>query len=85
MPSYVQSTYFARLFNAASRYVNVLLLSGDPTESISSRAWRSGWTRTVRVINACFWWQNNHCRGAYNKEVAAARAYIALAPTKHSD
>lgn len=69
-------SYFSNLFNAASRYANVLLLNGSPTESISSRACRSGWVRTVRVINAVFWWQSNHCRGADNKEVEAARAYV---------
>ena len=68
----------SRLFSASSQWLNVLLLGGHPNESISGRAYREGWTRTVRFINALFWWQSHHCRGAYIKDLEWAANYIAL-------
>lgn len=49
------------LFNA--------LLGGWGDETLSERAWRQhmkGNTLPARCINAVYFWQNNHCRGAYN-------------------
>lgn len=44
---------------------------GDRAESFSSRSWRESlsgderWLRVVKNINRVFFWQSNHCRGAY--------------------
>ena len=67
--------YLARIGSCLSHLANVILLNGHPNESISGRAWRNGW-RIVPLINALFFWQNNHCRGAYSADMAWAIEYL---------
>jgi hypothetical protein len=56
---------FDHLFNVA--------LGGSVHESISSRAYRleqgndKYFKHLAKCINCMFWWQKNHCRGAYAK------------------
>ena len=49
------------------------LLGGMADESTSSRAHRQQdkrrWRIARRAINALFWWQDDHCAGAYREEV----------------
>lgn len=58
---------------AFDQWVNVLL-RGDPDESLSSRAHRMRlkghrwWGWTAKAINALFFWQTDHCRGAFEAE-----------------
>lgn len=59
---------------AADQLINAVL-GGRPSETLSVRAYRLGvlggdtrWRRVVWIINKLFWWQKNHCRGAYAKE-----------------
>ena len=56
---------------AADQLINAVL-GGRPSETLSVRAYRlgvldgrRGWRRVVWFINKLFWWQKNHCRGAY--------------------
>ena len=56
---------------AADQLINAVL-GGRPSETLSVRAYRlgvldgrTGWRRVVWFINKLFWWQKNHCRGAY--------------------
>ena len=56
---------------AADQLINAVL-GGQPYETLSVRAYRlgvldgrRGWRRVVWFINKLFWWQKNHCRGAY--------------------
>ena len=56
---------------AADQLINAVL-GGRPSETLSVRAYRlgvldgrTGWRRVVWFINTLFWWQKNHCRGAY--------------------
>ena len=56
---------------AADQLINAVL-GGRPSETLSVRAYRlgvldgrRGWRRVVWFINKLFWWQRNHCRGAY--------------------
>jgi hypothetical protein len=49
-----------------------LLVGESPRSTLSATAWRKrdhkywGWTH--RAINALFFWQANHCRGAHAAE-----------------
>ena len=59
---------------AADQLINAVL-GGWPDETFSARAYRigvldgrKGWRRVVWFINKLFFWQRNHCRGAYAKE-----------------
>ena len=56
---------------AADQLINAVL-GGRPSETLSVRAYRlgvldgrRGWRRVVWFINKLFFWQRNHCRGAY--------------------
>jgi len=45
------------------------LLGGWADETLSAHAHRAGWTWRKRLINALFWWQDDHCRASYEAEV----------------
>lgn len=46
-------------------------------ESISGRAYRQ--SQGIRhVINAIFFWQDNHCREAYLKDIERAKALVEM-------
>ncbi len=68
------ATYAKSVGIAADQLINAVL-GGRPSETLSVRAYRLGvlggdtrWRRVVWVINKLFFWQRNHCRGAYAKE-----------------
>lgn len=61
------------------------LLGGWADETLSARAYRrhvtsTRWRRTMKVINAAFFWQDDHCRSAYISE--QARRHL---PTAYRD
>ena len=45
------------------------MLFGKPDETLSARAWREKRKPLIALINGFFFWQNNHCRGAYAQEL----------------
>lgn len=59
--------YLGRVWSAFSQLLNVVFLFGHPNESVSGRAYREQWF-AERLINAMFFWQSRHCRGAYNED-----------------
>ncbi len=59
---------------AIDQLVNTLC-GGWPDETLSSRVYRHAvlegkarWRYPYRCINAVFFWQQDHCRGAYQRE-----------------
>ncbi len=70
------STYLGNVISASSQWCNVVFLLGHPNESISGRSYREPWPLAMKIINALHFWQNNHCRGAYNKDLEWAKDYI---------
>ena len=57
---------------AVDQFVNTLF-GGWADETISSVAWRKrnegkGWAILQRVIDTLFFWQEAHCRSAYESE-----------------
>lgn len=62
--------YLIRVGDSISQFANVLLLDGDPNESISGRSYRQGWRKAVRVID--FFLGEGHCSGAYFADVQRA-------------
>jgi hypothetical protein len=69
-------TYLDNIFRAFSQALNTIFFFGDSQESISARCWRKQWNIGIKIINTMFFWQNNHCRGAYSKDVEWAKSYI---------
>ena len=53
------------------------VLAGWADETLSSRAWRcrdvQRWSIVYRVIDAIFFWQDGHCRAAYERERAGGQ------------
>jgi hypothetical protein len=71
-------TYLNNLLSACSQLANAALLGGHPNESISGRCYREGWQTAMRVVNAIFFWQSHHCRGAYASDREWAEHYMSL-------
>jgi hypothetical protein len=69
-------TYLDNIFRAFTQAINTIVFFGDSQESFSARCWRNQWTVGIKIINTLFLWQNNHCRGAYAKDLAWAKSYI---------
>lgn len=48
------------------------ILGGWADETLSSRCWRKraypGWKRALHIVDALFFWQEAHCREAYESE-----------------
>lgn len=72
--------YLVRVGDLLSQAVNTALLLGATDESCSGRAYREGvllgcprWRRDYRFINALFFWQADHCRGAYEADNQRSR------------
>ena len=68
--------YLLNLLIAFDQLVNTLC-GGSPDETISSACYRFGarlppkslgWRLVYRGVNLLFFWQKDHCRGAYNSE-----------------
>jgi hypothetical protein len=76
--------YLLRVVNATSQWLNVVLLLGEPNESISGRAYRTPWPRARRAIDRVFLVllrERNHCEAAYFTDLRWAKAYQA----RHED
>jgi hypothetical protein len=84
--------YLVRIGDALSQLVNVVIFLGkNPNESVSGRAYRERmaeshaygfWWYLHLIINCLFWWEDNHCRSAYNADVVRARELILAQPKK---
>ena len=55
---------------AIDQLVNTLVWAGDSwaDETLSARAYRMRWHKTVAVIDAIFFGEDQHCRNAYEAE-----------------
>lgn len=58
---------------AIDQLINALLW-GYADETLSARVWRNrelnkGWARALAIINCIFFWQQNHCKSAYESEL----------------
>lgn len=64
------TTYVMKVLIAVDQLANAVR-GGHPDETLSAAAHRrhlagkSGWRN---VINALFWWQEDHCKAAYESE-----------------
>lgn len=63
---------YLNLLIAIDQLINVLC-GGEPDETLSSRAYRlameRGRTIPMRIIDMIFFWQENHCKTAYESEM----------------
>jgi hypothetical protein len=74
-----ESARIWKVGDALSQLANVALMpnhkQSNANESISGRAYRQQW-RIRHVINLLFFWQEDHCKGAYELDLARARALL---------
>lgn len=75
-----KSIWPVRIGDALSQLANVLLLGGQANESISGRAYRSGWVLTTRAIDALIFWEPEHCRRAHEADVLRAHDWARRYP-----
>lgn len=71
-----------RMFAWASQTVNVWLLLGHHDQTVSSRCYLNRnkpiWSKAYKIINALFFWQENHCRSSFEADVAFAEEIMSL-------
>ncbi len=57
--------YFVRIAAWLSQGINCLVLLGSPDQTVSARCYvnrkKKGWGTAYRLINAVFFWQDDHC------------------------
>ena len=78
--------YIINLLVAFDQSINVLF-SGQPDETISSRAWRckdanSFWGFMKKLIDTLFFWQKDHC---YHSFIAKIERYQAATEVLKKD
>lgn len=80
-----EPTWIIRVGDAASQLVNVMLLNGDPNESVSGRCFRRvvlegssnwGWKAGLWLIDTAFFWQARHCQKAHQHDVLKAKMLL---------
>jgi hypothetical protein len=69
---------FLMIGDALSQLLNVLspfwpYQNTNPNESVSGRAYREGRVKLKKAINTLFFWQEDHCKEAFEKDLQRAR------------
>lgn len=74
-PLYIAFRLGEMLVSLISRGINAGLLGGSTHQTTSARAHLetgAGWRRARLIINAVFFWQDDHCLWAWEQEVLHA-------------
>jgi hypothetical protein len=69
-------SYLAKIGDAFSQLMNVILFNGDPNQSISGDAYRLNRYNLRALIDSVLWFDEDHCRQAYLKDVEYARKLL---------
>lgn len=80
-PLYIAYRVAEMAVSLFSRFINAAIFNGSTHQTTSARAFIEPWPRRARIINAIFFWQDNHCRWAWEREVEAARKTLERAKT----
>lgn len=70
-----------KIGDALSQLVNVAFLPNhkdtNANESVSGRAYRKGWAKTVKVIDFVFsFYEKDHCRLSYEADIDRAKKLL---------
>ena len=68
-------TRLIKVGDATSQMFNVALFNGHPNESMSGRAWRTQ-SKWHKVIDAIFFFDQNHCKVAFENDIAYAKELV---------
>ena len=77
--SYIIHRFFEMLVSIISRTFNALVLGGSTHQTTSARMYIENWPRGQKIINAVFFWEEDHCRRAWDLEVYHARRTLEMA------
>jgi hypothetical protein len=77
--AYITYRVAEMLVSLISRFINAALLGGSTHQTTSARAFIEPLPRLRVVINAIFFWQEDHCRWAWEREVAEAKKTLTRA------
>jgi precorrin-6B methylase 2 len=78
-PTFIAYRLALDLGNLASRAFNAIFLGGSTAQTTSSRAHLDKRLRALRrIINAAFFWQDDHCALAWADEVQRAKRTLEL-------
>jgi len=72
-PLYILYRLAEMLVSILSRIINAVFFGGSTHQTTSARAHIEPWPRRKRIINALFFWQADHCKWAWEREVEEAR------------
>ena len=81
-PLYIAYRIGEMAVSLISRFINAAFLGGSTHQTTSARAHIEDWPRGKRFINALFFWQEDHCRFAWEREVDAAKTTLRRAGVK---
>lgn len=68
--------YVINVATALSQLANAVVLAGDPNETISGRVYREGRTFYVSMIDAMFFFQDEHCLNSHLADRIFARKIL---------
>ena len=73
--------WISNLLITLSQALNSIVLFGNPNETFSARAWRGrtsskAWKTTVKVIDALYFWEEDHCLNSHLADVAFAKKVL---------
>lgn len=72
-PLYIAYRVGEMAVSLVSRFINAAFLGGSTHQTTSARCHVENWRRGKAFINALFFWQEDHCRWAWQREVEEAR------------
>ena len=73
--------YLINVLVTISQVTNVLFLKGEPDQTISSRAHvahKRGASRARNAINFVFFFQEDHCRTSWERDVENAKRFLKI-------
>lgn len=75
---YIPLRLVSDLISIASRGLNAVIFYGSTAQTLSARSYLDGrdsrfWAGMGKLINALFFWQENHVKAAWESEVERAR------------
>jgi len=71
-PIYILYRVFEMLISLVSRFLNATFFGGSTHQTLSARCYIEPLPWTGELINALFFWQENHIKWAWEREVAEA-------------
>jgi len=81
-PLYILYRVGEMLVSLFSRFVNAAFLCGSTHQTTSARAHVEDWEKMRKLINAVFFLQEDHCKKAWEDEVAEAKRTLEKANIK---